>query len=54
MPANIASNVFDGIVEQNKNFFLQLLEQLKPLEGNVVEGLRTMAKHQLIPLGVRV
>jgi hypothetical protein len=54
MPANIASNVFDGIVEHNKNFFLHLLEELKPLEGSVVEGLRTMAKHQLIPLGVRV
>lgn len=54
MPANIASNVFDGIVQQNKNFFLHLLEELKPLDGNVVEGLRTMAKHQLLPLGVRI
>jgi len=54
MPANIASNVFDGIVEQNKSFFLHLLEELKPLEGSVVEGLRTMAKYQLVPLGVRV
>lgn len=54
MPANIASNVFDGIVEQNKKFLLHLLEELKPLEGSVADGLRTMAKHQLIPLGVRV
>lgn len=54
MSANIASNVFDGIVEQNKSFFLHLLEELKPLDGAVVEGLRTMAKHQLIPLGVHI
>lgn len=53
MPANIASNVFDGIVEQNKNFFLHLIEELKPLEGSVVEGLRNMSKQQLIPLGLR-
>lgn len=54
IPANIASNVFDGIVEQNKKFFLHLLEELKPLDGNVVEGLRVMARHQLIPLGICV
>lgn len=54
MPATIAANVFDGVVEQNKNFFLHLLEELKPLDGTVVEGLRTMAKNQLIPLGVRI
>lgn len=54
MPAHIASNIFDGIVDQNRNFFLHLLEELKPLEGTVVEGLRNMARHQLIPLGVRV
>lgn len=54
MPAPIAANVFDGIVEQNKSFFLHLLEELRPLEGHVVDGLRTMAKNQLIPLGVRI
>lgn len=54
MPDHIASNVFDGIVEQNRSFFLHLLEELKPLEGTAVEGLRVMAKNQLIPLGVRV
>lgn len=54
MPENIASNVFDGIVEQNKSFFLHLLEELKPLKGTAVEGLRVMAKNQLIPLGIRV
>jgi len=54
MPAHIASNVFDGIVDQNRNFFLHLLEELKPLEGALVESLRNMARHQLIPLGVRV
>lgn len=54
MPANIASSVFDGIVDQNKNFFLHLLEELKPLDGGVVEGLRNMARYQLIPLGVKV
>lgn len=54
MPANIASDVFDGIVKQNINFFLHLLEELKPLDGGVVEGLRTMAKHQLLPLGVKM
>lgn len=54
MPAPIAANVFDGIVEQNKSFFLHLLEELKPLEGSVVDGLRAMARHQLIPLGVHI
>jgi len=54
MPQHIASNVFDGIVEQNRNFFLHLLEELKPLEGSVVENMRTMARNQLIPLGVSV
>jgi hypothetical protein len=54
MPANIASNVFDGIVEQNRAFFLHLLEELKPLEGNVVVAMREMAKNQLLPLGVTV
>ena len=54
MPANIASNVFDGIVEQNKSFFLHLLEELKPLEGAVVQNMRAMARNQLLPLGVRV
>ncbi len=54
MPASIASNVFDGIVEQNKSFLLQLLEELKPSDGRVVDDLRTMAKNQLIPLGVRI
>ena len=54
MPPHIASNVFDGIVDQNRNFFLHLLEELKPLEGKVVEGMRTMARNQLVPLGVRV
>ncbi len=54
MSATIASNVFDGLVEQNKSFFLHLLEELKSLDGTVVEGLRTMAKNQLIPLGVHI
>lgn len=54
MPAHIASDVFDGIVEQNKNFFLHLLEELKPLDGDTAEGLRRMAKNQLIPFGVRM
>lgn len=54
MPANIASDVFDGIVQQNINFFLHLLKELKPLDGSVVEGLRIMAKHQLLPLGVKI
>ena len=54
MPAHMASNVFDGIVDQNRNFFLHLLEELKPLDGAVVESMRTMARNQLIPLGVRV
>lgn len=54
MPAHIASNVFDGIVEQNRSFFLRMLEELEPLEGTVVENLRIMAKNQLIPLGVRI
>ena len=54
MPPNIADKVFDGIVDQNRNFFLHLLEELKPLEGTVVEGLRVMARNQLIPLGVKV
>lgn len=54
MPAQVADKVFDGIVEQNRHFFLHLLEELKPLEGSVVEGLRIMAKNQLIPLGVRL
>lgn len=54
MPAHIAGSVFDGIVEQNRSFFLHMLEQLKPLEGSVVENLRIMARNQLLPLGVRV
>jgi hypothetical protein len=54
MPATVASDVFDAIVEQNKNFFLLLLEELNPLGGAVAEGLRMMAKNQLIPLGVRI
>ncbi len=54
MPTDIASNVFDDLVEQNKSFFLHLLEELKPLDGTVVQGLRTMAKNQLIPLGVHI
>jgi hypothetical protein len=54
MPAHIADSVFDGIVEQNRSFFLHLLEELKPLKGSAVEGLRVMAKNQLLPLGVRI
>ncbi len=54
MPAHIASNVFDGIVNQNQNFFFRLLEELKPFEGAVVESMRSMARNQLIPLGVHV
>lgn len=53
MPDHIASSVFDGIVDQNRSFFLRMLEELKPLEGSVVESLRIMAKNQLLPLGIR-
>jgi hypothetical protein len=54
MPAHMASNVFDGIVDQNQSFFLRLFEELKPLEGTVIENMRSMARNQLIPLGIRI
>lgn len=47
MPTHIAGNVFNGIVNMNQQFFKSLLNELKPLEGIVVDGLRTMAKNQL-------
>lgn len=53
MQAHIADSVFDGILNQNQSFFLHLLEELKPLEGSVVEDLRSMARNQLIPLGIQ-
>jgi hypothetical protein len=54
MQANQADKIFDGIIDQNQSFFLHLLEELKPLNGAVVEHLRVMAKNQLIPLGVSI
>lgn len=52
MPINIAADVFDGIVNMNCQFFKGLLKELELLEGSsVVDGLRTMAKNQLLALG---
>lgn len=47
MPIHMAGNVFDGIVNMNKQFFNNLLNELEPLEGLVANGLRTMARNQL-------
>ena len=53
MPVRVADELFDGIVNMNRQFFTSLLTQLEPLEGSVVTGLRTMAQNQLIALGKR-
>ena len=54
MPSKMAIDIFEGIVNQNKNFFLQLLKMLEPLDGNVVKTMRTMARNQLLTIGVLV
>lgn len=53
MPAQIAEDVFDGIVNMNRQFFKNLLKELEPLDGNVIKGLRTMSHNQLLVLGTK-
>jgi len=54
MPSKMAAEVFEGIVNQNKNFFLQLLKMLDPLDSVAVKNMRTMARNQLLTMGVLV
>lgn len=51
MPVRMADELFDGIVNMNRQFFNNLLKELEPLSGNVVDGLRIMAKNQLMAIG---
>lgn len=53
MPARIAEDTFNGIVENNRQFFKKLLIELEPLEGEVIGGLRIMAQNQLMAFGGR-
>lgn len=51
MPIRMADELFDGIVNMNRQYFNNLLKELEPLSGSVVDGLRTMANNQLIAIG---
>lgn len=53
MPTHVAADVFDGIVNMNRQFFKNLLNDLETLDGGVVNGLRTMVKNQLAALEYR-
>lgn len=50
MPATLANELFNGIVNMNRQFFNRLLKELEPLEGNTVNNLRTMANNQMVTL----
>lgn len=51
MPIRVADELFDGIVNMNRQFFNNLLKELEPLSGTVIDGLRIMAKNQLMAIG---